>query len=620
MSINLKSLPSNLRGPIEQWLEWDKNPETLQELSLLCKEEKWDDLHSRFDNRVVFGTAGLRARMEVGTNRLNALVILQASQGLATYIKKQFPNNLSVVIGHDHRYHSQEFAEVTAATFVRAGFKVYYLNPGNEFVHTPMVPFSVDHLKASAGIMITASHNPKMDNGYKVYYANGCQIIPPHDHNIADEISKNLKPWSDEWDFKRILDNANSAQKLRYVKNDMQDLYAKKAKEFLVEDRFEPPSKKPWFVYTPMHGVGYEIFNKILSENLDLKDGIDYITVPEQKNPDPSFKTVSFPNPEEKGALDLGIALAQENDINLVLANDPDADRFSVAVKDFNNGKWRQLTGNEIGLLFAYYELQKYQKLTKSGVEKRPLAMLNSTVSAQLIKKMAEKEGFTHKDTLTGFKWIGNEALKFEDDGFYVPFGYEEAIGYMFPAMEHDKDGVSATIVFLQAYSYWIKHQSLYPIDVIEECYKKYGVSQEYNGYYIVANPDMTTQVFNDIRKLYTSKNLHYPKTVGPNFEVTYFRDLTVGYQSNTPDNIPDLPIDKNSQMISAVVKPLHTTSKDDEVRFTIRGSGTEPKLKVYIEGTSSSEEKAHELAYNLWVALKEEWFKPDVTGLATKF
>lgn len=619
MSININAVPADIRTAIEQWLEWDKNPETREELAQLCEKENWDELHARFDTRVVFGTAGLRSRMEVGTNRLNSLVILQASQGLASYIKKKFPNNLSVVIGHDHRYHSQEFAEVTAATFIRAGFKVYYLNPGSEFVHTPMVPFSVDHLKASAGVMITASHNPKMDNGYKVYYANGCQIIPPHDHNIADEINKNLKPWSDDWDFRKLLAIAENEQKLNYVKKDMQELYAKTAKKYLVDDEFKPLDTKPWFVYTPMHGVGHEIFSKILLENLNLVDGKDYITVPEQKSPDPSFKTVSFPNPEEKGALNLGIALAQANGINLVLANDPDADRFSVAVRDLKTKKWRQLTGNEIGLVFAYYEFQKYQKLYSTGHEKRPLAMLNSTVSAQLIKKMADKEGFTHKDTLTGFKWIGNEALKFEENGYYVPFGYEEAIGYMFPAMEHDKDGVSATIVFLQAYSNWIIKQSLYPLDIIEKCYKKYGVSKEYNGYYIVSNPDLTTTVFNDIRKSYKDKQLDYPKSLGSNFEVTYFRDLTIGYQSNTADHVPDLPVDKSSQMITAVVKP-NDGSTTDEVRFTIRGSGTEPKLKVYIEATSSTEANAQTLAHNLWLVLKEEWFKPDKTGLTTKF
>lgn len=279
-------IPVELRTAIESWLQLDKNEETRNEVIKLCNDQNWDELHKRFDSRIVFGTAGLRARMEAGTNRLNKLVILQASQGLATYIKDKFPQNLTAVVGHDHRYHSQEFAQVTAATFIRAGFKVYYLNPHDEFVHTPMVPYSVDHLNASVGVMITASHNPKMDNGYKVYYANGCQIIPPHDHGIAETINNNLEPWSTDWNFTKILSNAETDGKIEYVRKRMLTSYLNSVVNQLIQRDFAAPDEKPWFVYTPMHGVGHQIFSTILNESLNLKDNIDYITVPEQKDPD----------------------------------------------------------------------------------------------------------------------------------------------------------------------------------------------------------------------------------------------------------------------------------------------------------------------------------------------
>lgn len=615
----LKAAPASLCGVIKDWLRIDQNKETRDEVIQLCQNQDWDELKQRFDSRIVFGTAGLRARMEAGTNRLNSLVILQATQGLAKYIAKQFPTNKVAVVGHDHRFHSKEFAEVTASVFLRAGFKVFYLNPDESFVHTPMVPFTVDQVSASVGIMITASHNPKMDNGYKVYYNNGCQIIPPHDANIASCIDENLEPWSDNWDWKSTLTEGLSTGKLHYVKEEMTKKYLQKAEKVLTKGKLSLGKKenKPWFVYTPMHGVGYEIFSKIASNTLNLEDGRDYLSVPEQIVPDPSFPTVSFPNPEEKGALDKAIDLAEKNDIILVVANDPDADRFSAAVKDTATNKWKQLTGNEIGFLFATFQFETYKQLPEDFQRSHPLAFLNSTVSSQMIKAMAEKEGFHYEDTLTGFKWIGNRSRALEEEKFFVPFAYEEAIGYMFPAMVHDKDGISATVVFLNAYNTWLEKKNKYPQNIIGEGFQKYGVFKEYNGYYIIQNQAMMKPVFDYIRFEYDSKN-KYPQRIGDVFEVTYFRDLTLGFQSDTTDNKPTLFVDPNSQMLTIIAKKNGTTN--EVVRFTMRGSGTEPKLKVYIEACSKSEKEAQDLAKLTWDTLRKEWFRPEDTGLTTNF
>lgn len=617
----LESIPLDLRDSVALWLAQDGNDETRMEIIELCKDKNWAELHKRLDTRILFGTAGLRSRMEAGFSRMNTLVVLQATQGLVRYIKNQYPDNLVAVVGHDHRYYSKEFASATAATFLEAGYKVYYLNEGDTFVHTPMVPFTVNQVNASVGVMITASHNPKMDNGYKVYYSNGCQIISPHDKGIAHSIDENLNPWPNAWKWNKTISKGLENGSLIYARKEMTSLYVKKMGTSLVDkdNKILLKKGKPWFVYTPMHGVGYDIFHEIASKILGLKADEDFYGVKEQLYPDPGFPTVSFPNPEEAGALDLAIRLADSNGIALAIANDPDADRFSAAIKDDRTGAWKQLTGNEIGFLFASYEFQKYRERATRCPSLQPLAMLNSTVSSQMIKKMAEKEGFHFEETLTGFKWIGNRAFDLEKRGFYVPFGFEEAIGYMFPIMEHDKDGVSAAIVFLQAYIEWSQNQKN-PLDILEDGFQLYGVFKEKNGYYLVNEPSMIQKVFDYIRNDYTPAQSLYPQLIGEELSVITFRDLTVGFQSDTNDHKPTLPTDPSSQMITVTARPIDDAESSESVRFTIRGSGTEPKLKVYIEAIAQSETRANELAHLTWNVLQKEWFRPEATGLTTTF
>lgn len=617
----INSVPTDLSQLVASWLSQDGNKQTRLEILNLCKAKDWLELHKRLDTRILFGTAGLRSRMEAGFSRMNTLVVLQATQGLAQHIKKQFPDALTAVVGHDHRFNSQEFALATVATFLQAGFKVIFLNDGDKFVHTPIVPFTVNEVGASVGVMSTASHNPKMDNGYKVYYSNGCQIIPPHDSEIAQSIEENLTLWPKAWKWDELLKEGLDTKCLVYAGEEMIERYTKKMGQSLVDRTTISAEKegKPWFVYTPIHGVGYDIFRQIAEETMNLINGRDYLCVKEQQLPDPSFPTVPFPNPEEKGALDMAISVADKNGISLVLANDPDADRFSAAVKDNKTGTWRQLTGNEIGALFAFYEFQKYQKKNEEYKEKHPLAMLNSTVSSQLIMKMAEIEQFHYIDTLTGFKWIGNRTLDLEAMNYYVPFGFEEAIGYMFPVMEHDKDGISAASVFLQMYRKWLVGSKKTLLTVLEDIFEKYGVFKEYNGYYSVNDPKVIKEVFDFIRNDYSETHDPYPSRIGEELKVNKFRDLTLGYQSDTVNQRPDLPVDPNSQMITAWTK-VNGAKPYESVRFTIRGSGTEPKLKVYIEACSKSEERASELAQLTWRVLKREWFRPDVTGLTTTF
>ena len=598
---------------VESWLSVDINPESREEIQQLQQSQQYEKLDKKLSQRIAFGTAGLRSSMESGFSHMNDVTVLQASQGLIKYLLNAKPT--SIVIGYDHRYNSQRFAEILASVAITHNVKVYYLGSVENFsketlkltkgdiknndaadrgyVHTPLVPFAIDHFGATGGVMITASHNPANDNGYKVYYLNGCQIIPPVDKEIADSIDNNLVPWDGVWDVYKNINQAVKDGLLVLVRDEVIQEYLKGVHDKLIKNNNLDFN----FVYTPMHGVGLEIFEKVIG----LFHSSQWKAVTEQALPDPAFPSVSFPNPEEKGALDLAIKTAKESGYKLVIANDPDADRFSVAVA--TKGQWKQLTGNEIGFLFAMYIIEQQKTLGN-------VYLVNSTVSSQILKAMAEKDGFHFQDTLTGFKWIGNKAIDLQKEGYNVPFGYEEAIGFMFDLV-HDKDGVSAAVIFLQLYQKWFSDGTVDVTDKLQEGYAKYGWFKDYNGYYRLSDMSTLGKIFTNIRG---SFNGDYPEKVGE-FEVTAWRDLTVGYESTTKDHIPILPVDSSSQMITAEFRL--PDDKDAVVRFTCRGSGTEPKLKLYVEGKSvKNENSAVDIAVKCWDTLKEHWFKPEQYNL----
>lgn len=591
-----------------------KNETTRQEISHLVETKSYSELDRRLRPRIQFGTAGLRAKMQAGFSSMNDLTVLQASQGLATYVARTVPDAKSrgVVIGYDHRHNSHRFATLTALAFGHLGFKVYLYS---DLVHTPLVPFGINKLKASCGVMVTASHNPAQDNGYKVYWENGCQIIPPYDTGIAEEIEHNLVPWT--WDTSKVeadskitlevaLDYFKTIKDTLTEKHDATCLKSPtKTEASLVASH---PSTEPRFVYTAMHGVGNPAFMKVASM-LGLSDHI--VPVEEQITPNPDFPTVKFPNPEEKGALDLAKTVADKNQSHIILANDPDADRFAVAVKDTVKNEWVQLTGNQLGALFAYHEFRRYVQQSKSINKKdvKPLALINSTVSSQLIRSMAQKEGFHYEDTLTGFKWIGNRAMELVKEGYEVPFAFEEAIGYMFPVV-FDKDGISAATVFLQMAVEW-HNNGTSALQILDEIYEHYGFFAEYNSYYVAEDPKIIENIFNQVR--YGSDHDQAavfekePENIGK-YKVVAWRDLTIGFDAGTADKKPTLPVSSSSQMITVELLPPGESGQE-KIRFTARGSGTEPKLKVYIEAVASSEERSKWLAKDVWDELAVEWF-----------
>ncbi|CAG8780288.1 33764_t:CDS:10, partial [Racocetra persica] len=334
---------------VKEWLRLDKNPVTRLEITKLYSDGNVEKLEECLRNRISFGTAGLRSSMEAGFARINDLTIIQTSQGLCMYLLDTIQNAIvkGVVIGYDHRHNSEKFARLSAAVFLSKGFKVYFYR---KLVHTPLVPYGVKKLKAACGIMITASHNPKQDNGYKVYWENACQIIPPHDKGVSDAINNNLEPWI--WD-PHVVDNSELC--IDNIK-EISDAYFEelKALSYHREDNAASDLK---FVYTAMHGVGTPAAKGIF-ETFALKS---LILTKEQTDPDPDFPTVTFPNPEEgKGTWTLAMKTADEAEAHVIFANDPDADRFSVSEKQ-KNGEWTVFSGNQIGVMLASVVLSNYK-------------------------------------------------------------------------------------------------------------------------------------------------------------------------------------------------------------------------------------------------------------------
>lgn len=531
---------SSLQTLIDEWLRLDQDASTRSEIQKLVTENNIAELRLRLEKRIAFGTAGLRGRMEAGFSRMNSLTVIQASQGLAEYLLKTNPDTKTqgVVVGRDARHNSDKFAKLVAAAFVAKAIPVKWLGQ----VHTPLVPYTVGHLRAAAGVMITASHNPAADNGYKVYWGNGCQIIPPHDAGIAASIDANLEPIA--WSV-NVLEQGSPlvVHALQQVEEGYMATVSKVAS-------VPNPDASLAFVYTPMHGVGLPFFTSVMKQ-LGLENKMH--VVKEQAHPDPDFSTVRFPNPEEKGALDLAKQVADRHGAKLILANDPDADRFAAAEKV--DGEWRQLTGNQLGVLLASHVLDRYQA-NQSG---KGLAMLSSTVSSKMLAAMAATSSkFYWEETLTGFKWLGNRSRELQQHGYDALFAYEEAIGYMFSEVVFDKDGVAAAAVFLAACDRW-NQEGLSPWAKYNELCNKYGYFEDANTYVISPSSDVTNAVFESIRQT-------RPTKVGSR-GILRWRDLTIGYDSATPENKPKLPVDKSSQMISCEL--------DGNVHFTVRGSGT---------------------------------------------
>lgn len=576
-----------LEALCNQYLEANFSEDDGNQIKTLLASKDYLELRNRMSPRISFGTSGIRGKMQAGYSSINDLTIYQASIGLRDYVLAQIPDarTRGIVLGYDHRHNSQRYAQIVEAVFAPK-MKVLVFR---QLVHTPLVPFGVKYLNAACGVMITASHNPKQDNGYKVYWSNACAIIPPHDQAISESIIKastNItKP-----DFGTEYDTIENVYPI-VTKAYYERLFATTQ----ITEPLKGPDFK--FCYTPMHGVGL-LYARIAMPSSPTTGGAaaEMIVVAEQALPDPEFSTVKYPNPEEPGALDQAIQTADEEGISLVVATDPDADRLGAAEKV--DGKWRILTGDQIATLLVS-ELLNSAATNADTAKKR--ALLSSTVSSKMFEAIAKKENLHWEETLTGFKWLGNRALSLRQEGYEVVLAYEEALGFMPYDIVYDKDGIlSMTVLIRLARKLHSQGRNL--SWELQRMYTKYGFFASANAYFVVPDVAKVKAAMALLRKP------EYPRRLADR-KVIRVRDLTTGFDSATERQKPTLPVSNTNEMITFWFAP-GSGDEFQSATMTIRASGTEPKLKYYIEAQASTLEGADSAAKEIEKDLEVIWFK----------
>ncbi len=528
---------TELHDTVAAWIADDPDPDTAADLTALLESADGGDasatteLADRFSGLLQFGTAGLRGALGGGPNRMNRAVVIRAAAGLAAHMTAELGGAGRVVIGYDARHKSHDFAVDTAAVMTAAGHEALLLPSA---LPTPVLAYAVRALDADAGVMVTASHNPPQDNGYKVYVGGrivpgegaGAQIIPPHDGQIAARIAEvpsvsSVDRATDGW---TVLDNA------------LLDDYVAKCAALVPAPTGDIAAQRAavTIVLTPLHGVGGKTVEAVLAAA-----GFPNVhTVPEQAEPDPDFPTVAFPNPEEKGAMDLALALADKVGADVVIANDPDADRCAVAAPI--DGKWRTLHGDRVGALLG-------DKIASAAGGKGKLA--NSIVSSQILATIAQRNGLDYAATLTGFKWIGREAG--------LIYGYEEALGYCTnPDMVRDKDGVSAAVVIADLVAN-LAAEGRTIADALEALDEKYGVF-------------LTSQVSARFDSVETVKATVAGVVASPPAALGGSPVVSI---DDMADGLDGLPPSSGIRLLT-----------ESGARVIIRPSGTEPKVKAYLE------------------------------------
>lgn len=540
-----------MKDTIQNWLARDPDPKTRAELEELLQKDDQNELERRFSGRLAFGTAGLRGVLGAGPTRMNRLVVQETTTGLANYLLRTIPGPLErgVVVAYDGRHGSYQFAQDAASVLAACGFKVHL---GTHTMPTPVAAYAVRYFGAAAGIMITASHNPPEYNGYKVYWGNGAQIIPPHDLGIADAIDEATQR---EIPFMPVI-KARKQGLIHHFGPRVMEAYLS---EIIVANAWpaSPGISELKIVYTPLHGVGADAAERALK----LAGFSNVHTVTQQREPDGDFPTVSFPNPEEDGAMDLAMKLGREVGADLIFANDPDADRLAVALPD-EDGNFVMLTGNEIGVVLGSDLINALPK------DQAANACVGTTiVSSRLLGILAEAHGVGYFETLTGFKWIANKAIDATVAGKRFLMGYEEAIGYSMHNVVRDKDGVSALVAFaLQTAR--LREQGETVLGLLQAIYRKYGLFLTKQKS-LAISPDATGPTIGE--KL----RANMPLTIA-GLKVKSVTDIQNGTKKNITDDTQetiDLP---ESDVLSFIL--------DDNSRVIVRPSGTEPKVKCYYE------------------------------------
>lgn len=565
----------------KKWCESDEfDEETKKELEAIKDNEK--EIEDRFYKELEFGTAGLRGIIGAGTNRMNKYVVGKASQGLANYIVKKGTQNKGVAISYDSRRMSPEFSKLTALILNANGIKTYIFE---SLRPVPELSFAIRNLGCTAGVMITASHNKPEYNGYKVYWDDGSQIISPVDKEIMNEVNsisdyKLIKTISEEEAKEKGLYNI--------IGSEMDNKYISEIKsQVLNPEIVKEIGGKIKVVYTPLHGAGGETAKRILSE-IGLKN---VYMVPEQFEPDGNFPTVDYPNPESKDAFKLALDLAKKVDADIVLANDPDADRLGIYAKDTKTGEYMDFTGNMSALLIAEYRISQMQE---KGILPENGMLVSTIVSSNLAKAISKEYNLEFREVLTGFKYIG-EQIKIEEqksNGKKYLFGFEESYGYLIGDYARDKDGISAVMSLCEAACYYMS-KNITLCDQMNNIYEKYGYYNETQVSTVLEGASGADK----IKEIMEKMRSNLPEKIGK-FKVLKFEDMKF-------DVAKDL-ITGNVTKTGLPSSNVLYYELENDSWCCVRPSGTEPKIKFYMGVKSKTKEEANLDLENLKSAMKK--------------
>lgn len=536
-------MEQEVKARIDSWLNGPYDEETKKEIKALLDSGNEKELTDAFYRDLEFGTGGLRGIMGVGTNRMNKYTVGVATQGLANYILKQGGSDYKVAIGYDSRNNSDVFSHAAAEILSSNGIKVYLYDD----IHPiSLLSYAVRSLGCIAGIVVTASHNPKEYNGYKVYWTDGAQVIPPHDKNIIDEVLK-VKPEEVKM---------GDASKISIIGKDIEDKYMNDLMGYLVNPDIIKKHHDIKIVYTPIHGSGYKMVPMALR-----KAGFTNLTTLEgAQPPDGNFPTVESPNPENPEALQIAVNKAKEIGAELVMGTDPDCDRMGCALLT-KDGSYMYLTGNQIGSIMAYYLITNKKNIKNPYIVK-------TIVTTELARAIADANNVKIYDVLTGFKWIA-DVIEREKEGTYL-FGFEESFGYCINSNVRDKDGVSSCLMLAEVLAY-CKENNITLADYLESIYEKYGYFYEETISITKKGADGAKA----IADLMTYYRDNLPKEIsGVQVETISDYEKKEVYD-NTGKKIKDITLPK-SNVLQYILA--------DKTKITIRPSGTEPKIKFYFE------------------------------------
>ena len=572
----------------EEYKKWCEDPsfdeETKKELISIKDDE--EEIKDRFYKELEFGTAGLRGVIGMGTNRMNKYTVGKATQGLANYILEQGTQDMGVAISYDSRRMSDEFSVQTALILNANGIKTYLFE---SLRPVPELSFAVRQLKCTAGIMITASHNPPKYNGYKVYWDDGSQIVAPRDKDIINKV----RSISDFNEIKTISkEEAIEKGLFNVIGKEMDDKYIETLKNKILNPEIvRKQGKDLKIVYTPLHGTGNTIAERLLNE-LGFKN---VYVVPEQAKPDGNFPTVDYPNPEDKKAFKLALELAQKVDADVVLATDPDADRLGIYAKDSKTGEYMDYTGNMSALLIAEYRISQIKEkniLSKNGV------FITTVVSSDLAKAIAKYYNLECPEVLTGFKNIGAVMRKIdEDENKEYVFGYEESYGCLIGDYARDKDGISAVMALCEAACYYrSKGKTLW--DAMQDIYEKYGYYKEAQVSIVLEGAEGAQKI-----KEMMTKMRETPINKIGEYEVLTFKDIE-------RDIVRNMKTGEETKTGLPTSNVLYYELEDNNW-CCIRPSGTEPKIKIYmgVKGTSNedADKKLEDLKEKMLETVKGE-------------